>query len=547
MLRKDVKDTVLEENCEVPLTEDTDCSDCLSGVCGPSPKIVIWPGKVEKNGDVLPKSSFRYLLFLILGSLLALSGIATMIWKPVDILLHERLRMVRGLPPFEWWKNPPDEVLLRAYVFNITNSKEFMNGESEKLHVQEVGPIIYREKLHQTNIKFHENGSMTYTATRVPVFLPEMNTLSLKSKITVANFALLGMTSYMWDASFVTRLALNMLINRLGSEPFVDVTIEEYLWNFTDPLMHFTNKITPHLVPVVNIGILHEVYRDFVDEVTVYVGVDNGHSKFFKIDKWRGGNGLGAWENETCDSVQNASEGVSYHQYVKRNDTIKYLRKTICRAFDLYYAEDVKLYGMTAYKFILPNNTWHRPKNLEDECYRSPTKAYPIYPSGVSDISPCYYNLPIVTSFPHMMSSSPEVTRKLEGLNPSWEKHGSSAIIEPLSGIPLTATARSQVSLYVQDMKGFPKYKRLSNVPIPMFWLEYNQVGLPYYIRYLLYFTVVILPATQFYISLGLILVAFIIFSTVSSKMLNNFIVKRKGTYTAVNVVFGRTIQALQE
>ena len=52
--------------------------------------------------------------------------------------------MVPGLPPFDWWKVPPDEVYLRVYVFNITNGDEFLRGEAEKLKVQEIGPFIFK-------------------------------------------------------------------------------------------------------------------------------------------------------------------------------------------------------------------------------------------------------------------------------------------------------------------------------------------------------------------------------------------------------------------
>jgi len=52
--------------------------------------------------------------------------------------------MVRGLPAYEWWKNPPDEVLLRVYLFNVTNSERFENGLDSKLELNEIGPIVFR-------------------------------------------------------------------------------------------------------------------------------------------------------------------------------------------------------------------------------------------------------------------------------------------------------------------------------------------------------------------------------------------------------------------
>lgn len=55
--------------------------------------------------------------------------------------------MVRGLPAYEWWKNPPDEVLLRVYLFNVTNSERFEHGLDSKLELNEIGPIVFRWEL----------------------------------------------------------------------------------------------------------------------------------------------------------------------------------------------------------------------------------------------------------------------------------------------------------------------------------------------------------------------------------------------------------------
>ncbi|XP_014283918.1 scavenger receptor class B member 1 isoform X1 [Halyomorpha halys] len=490
-------------------TERGPMEDDYRGCCVSSPRFVFGPS-----------FPFRYILYLMAGSILALIGIATLIWKPVDVLLHERLKMVPGLPPYDWWKTPPDVVVLKAYVFNITNSEEFIRGETNKLKVQEVGPYIFKEKFNHTNVVFHKNGTMTYVATRMAVFQPEMNTLKLNDTIIVANIATLGIPSYLWDASFLTRQGVRFLMNRLNSKPFVKITVDDYFWNFTDPLLQLSNHLLPFLVPTDNVGILHQVYRDFVDDVTVHIGPETRLKRnFFEINRWRGGPGLGVWPNKTCDSVEGSSEGVHYHQDFRRNDTLRYLRKTICRAVSLYYTKDIKRYGMTGYRYELPNDTFSRPENPEEECYK--TKKYPLMPSGISDVSPCYFNLPIVSSFPHFMFADPQITERLEGLTPDYEKHGSVATVEPTTGIPLIAWARSQCSMYIPDMKGFPKLKNFSNMAIPMFWLEYKLEELPSYITYAVYIMVVLLPASQFYISLGLIALSFLIFSYISSKIFN--------------------------
>lgn len=57
--------------------------------------------------------------------------------------------------------------------------------------------------------------------------------------------------------------------------------------------------------------------------------------RFFLIDKFHGSPRLGYWPDERCDSAVNSTEGVTYPQFLSRNDSIKYLRKTICRSATL--------------------------------------------------------------------------------------------------------------------------------------------------------------------------------------------------------------------
>lgn len=50
---------------------------------------------------------------------------------------------------------------------------------------------------------------------------------------------------------------------------------------------------------------------------------------------------------------------------------------------------DVEQDGITAYRFDLPDNIYSRPENLEEECYT--TEKAPLLPSGLTDVSPCFY------------------------------------------------------------------------------------------------------------------------------------------------------------
>lgn len=73
------------------------------------------------------------------------------------------------------------------------------------------------------------------------------------------------MASYLSDASIFTKLAFNVILQRLDSQPLMNVTVEEYMWNLTDPLVDVTRALAPHLVPVTNMGFLNRVSRTFRD------------------------------------------------------------------------------------------------------------------------------------------------------------------------------------------------------------------------------------------------------------------------------------------
>lgn len=49
-----------------------------------------------------------------------------------------------GLPAYEWWLKPPDNVYFKIYIFNITNPYRFLNREDDNLNFEEVGPVVFK-------------------------------------------------------------------------------------------------------------------------------------------------------------------------------------------------------------------------------------------------------------------------------------------------------------------------------------------------------------------------------------------------------------------
>ena len=74
-----------------------------------------------------------------------------------------------------------------------------------------------------------------------------------------------------------------------------------------------------------------QIYSNFTNTVTVYVGTKHGDKKFFLIDKYDGSSDIPNYGNTCADRVSGSSEGVAYPQFITKNTTIKYWRKTFCK------------------------------------------------------------------------------------------------------------------------------------------------------------------------------------------------------------------------
>ncbi|XP_059057207.1 scavenger receptor class B member 1-like [Achroia grisella] len=473
------------------------------------------------------------------GVLLLFISIGGFIFKPLDFVLKEKLNMRPGFPPFEWWADPPDEVKLRVYVFNVTNHDRFMSGLDEKINMEEIGPIVYLEKLLHSNIVFNENSTMTYTAKRYPIYLPNENTVDLNATLYVPNLALLGMSSYLHSANYFVLTAFRLMVTTHGSKFFLKKTVYEYLWDYREPILDTSKNMAPGLVPVNNMGMLARIYADFTDEVTVKIGQQWSHEEFFQIDRFRGEPQLPSYDpNECPDRIFGSSEGVMYRQHLTKKDVVLYWRKTVCKLMPLYFDREMLVDNVPVYRYNLSEIVFERITNGTD-CYDTE----PSLPPGLSDGSKCYFNFPMVVSYPHFYTGRPPRDQYVTGLQPNRYKHNSYIVVEPLTGTPFRSVARMQSNLRVHDISRFNSpYSKFSNLVLPLFWAEYNQEGLPSNIQWTIYFIVVILPPLS-YVLLTLLLLLGCYFITkniynyqVQSEMLNSLLhFKSKNTETLTN------------
>ncbi|CAO1322116.1 unnamed protein product [Diamesa tonsa] len=430
-----------------------------------------------------------------------------------DVVMKERIEMLPIDPSYFWWLNPKPEVLLNVYIFNITNSAEFMKGTDKVLKLQEVGPIVYQEKLLHKDVEFHkENSTMSYTVVRTLIYREEKNVPGiLNETIFAANMATLGAAASLVDSNYFVKSGFNFLMMSQASSPVINTTIYNYFWNLTDPVLNLAKSFVPWMVPTKEISLLQNIYKNYTDRVNVLIGKAHGNENFFKIQTYNERPTVPGFYPEQGDcfaSLVNSTEGALYPQFMNKETVLWYWRKTLCRAVPLYFKKEVKLGSIVGYKYVLKDDTFDRLQNVSQDCY----KGNNVFPSGLSDLSKCYFGQPIAASSPHFYNRNGSWIDKLEGLAPNEEKHESYFIAEPTMGVPINQAARSQLNLVVGDVSSFKSdIAKFSNMVIPMMWLEIYQKELTPLIIGTVDFVVNTLPKIQYYISFGFALIGLLL------------------------------------
>lgn len=54
------------------------------------------------------------------------------------------MTLQEGTMIYEMWKKFPIEILMKIYLFNITNADAFLKGTDTFLDVKEIGPYVYK-------------------------------------------------------------------------------------------------------------------------------------------------------------------------------------------------------------------------------------------------------------------------------------------------------------------------------------------------------------------------------------------------------------------
>jgi hypothetical protein len=75
-----------------------------------------------------------------------------------------------------------------------------------------------------------------------------------------------GIVSTVSEAPFFFKVGLNILLRRMDSQPLRKMSVYDFLWKNSDPILQLAAKVVPTMVPIDNVGVLDMV--SLVDSLT---------------------------------------------------------------------------------------------------------------------------------------------------------------------------------------------------------------------------------------------------------------------------------------
>ncbi|XP_026330436.1 scavenger receptor class B member 1-like [Hyposmocoma kahamanoa] len=303
---------------------------------------------------------------------------------------------------------------LSVTLFNITNAERFMAGEDEKLKVEE------------------------------------------------------GVTSQMSSYPYWTRVALDLVIKQLKSEPIVTKDVHSYLWGYEDNLLSLAHAVAPGSFQFSKIGILDRLYdsknlnileASIKDDDKFMIKKRNGKIKLQMSPM------VDPEDCELCDTFENSYEGVGYPTGLTPEFPIRLYRIGLCRILDMeYHGQKQMPYGAEAMVYHFSESFYSLNHSKQND--------------GVLDMSDCFYGTPLAITKPHFLDMDPAMYSRIDGMKPD-EKYRGWISVEPKSGMQVETEFSLQMNLLIKDISHNAKTRHFSDMILPICHLKIVQPPLP--------------------------------------------------------------------
>ncbi|XP_036278870.1 scavenger receptor class B member 1 isoform X1 [Pipistrellus kuhlii] len=401
-----------------------------------------------------------------LGLLCALLG-AVMIVAVPPFMRQQVLKNVRIDPSsltFKVWKDLPVPFYLSIYLFDVLNPKEVLVGRQPQ--VRELGPYVYREFRHKSNITFNDNDTVSFREYRHFQFQPHMSRGSESDYVSMPNVLMMSSAMMAEKKSMALKMLMTLGFSSLGQHAFMNRTVGEVIWGYSDPLISLINHILPGMLPLKDkFGLFAEFNNSDSGLFTVFTGVKD-FSRVHLVDKWNGISKVNYWHSDQCNMI-NGTSGQMWAPFMTPKTDVEFFSPEACRSMKLIYQEAGAYEGIPTFRFKAPDTLF-----ANGSVYPPNEGFCPCLKNGIQNVSTCKFNAPLFISHPHFYNADPSLAEAVQGLHPSEKEHSLFLDVHPVTGIPMNCSVKLQVSLYMKAIQGIGQTRQIAPVVMPLVWFE---------------------------------------------------------------------------
>lgn len=463
------------------------------------------------------------LILLGLGGLFLVGGILVgwiVFPNAMEAKIREQVRLEPSSMTFDKWRNITTPILIRYYLFNVTNPEEILEGK--KPNVTEVGPFVYEQKRIKTILGTDDqNDTVSYQQAITYKFNPEQSVGPQDTVLTILNIPLAAFRT----KSLAVRTLAYPFTEKHKETLFLQRTVEEFLFKgyFQPTIAEIGEKLMggKQLLPNNTFGLYYGKNGTLGTEFQVHRGVRDTE-EFGMITKWNKTAELSWWGGEECNKIK-GTDGSIFPPFVSRDRVLNLFSEELCRSLYLTYTKDIEFRGIPGYRFALPRKLLARAsENEENRCYceniayqtgpaaeeaedldaefeddffgsddeKSPeevaaeekekaekaaAKAAAIEEqcsAGIIKLSACREGKPLAASTPHFLYGEERDVENVNGLHPVEELHETFIDLEPMTGIVLQASKKIQVNVELAPVKNVLEMKSVPKVLLPILWAD---------------------------------------------------------------------------
>jgi lysosome membrane protein 2 len=157
---------------------------------------------------------------------------------------------------YQQWINPPVEILLNFYLFDLKNPDELVAGKRPRF--EEIGPLVYREYIIKEKIMDNLNGTISYNEIKRYEFRPDLSAFNESYEVTSINMGPITILNLIRYLPGALHTVLDLALEATNDTIIVRKTARQLIFGYEDRLLealkNLVDSVFKDLIPTIEIG-----------------------------------------------------------------------------------------------------------------------------------------------------------------------------------------------------------------------------------------------------------------------------------------------------